>query len=156
MALSGAENMINRIFKNIDYLQFYRNSLEYQDKEGIEKYSSLSSDIYGCGLHLWYDTSSKESVANNIKGMCDVINENFDEFYEYLTDIEFRISQLINMHEMLYYYEQTHNKFFFEEFDKNMENIQSWLSEVNNYDWNMSLLDLKLKLSDYLDKEYVK
>lgn len=150
--LTEAEDMVDRIFQSIEYLQFYKIALENNDKQNIELYGMKSCDIMGCGLHLWYDTSYEDSMACDIRDTCEIIGVDFDKYYAYLTDIDSRISQLIDMHQMLEYYEQTQNKYFFDEFDIHMENVQLWLENVNDYDWSIPTFEVKYKLLTYIEE----
>ena len=152
IALNQAEDMINKIFNCIEYLKMYRHALKCNNKSDIEKYSIKSSDIYMCGLHLWYDTSYENSEARDIRDMCDVIGVDFEKFTSYLLDIDSKISLLSKMCDLLTYYEETKNNFFFTEFDAYMENIDSWLAIVEYQDFNISLFELEFELSNYLEK----
>lgn len=150
--LSDSEYMIDRIFDDIEYLRQYRLALEYNDSIMAEYYSSKACDIYMCGLHMWYNDDMDE-VTEIIK-MCDIAGVDFQKYESYLLDIDGRIPQLINMLEMLTYYEETKNQYFFDEFDMLMGNIDSWLADYNTYDWTMSPQDIIQDVTDYVNATY--
>ena len=101
---------------------------------------------------MWYNDDMDE-VTEIIK-MCDIAGVDFQKYESYLLDIDGRIPQLINMLEMLTYYEETKNQYFFDEFDMLMGNIDSWLADYNTYDWTMSPQDIIQDVTDYVNATY--
>lgn len=153
IALSEAENMVNRIYTCIDNLKGYRLALDSRNHEEIEYFNSLCSDIYGCGMHLYMNDYSDEGIMTgaNIKNLCEIIDCDYKKVESYFSAMEQEIITVTKTYEHLYNYQQTRHDYFLSEYEDYMENIELRKSNPDYYQYCITVYELKSLVSNYLN-----
>ena len=153
IALCEAEEMVNRIYRCIDNLKAYKCALLSGLDDEIEYYSSLCSDIYGCGMHLYiHELGEPETyISYDLMNLCKIISCNYEDVVSYMHYMDDEIRVVTQTYEHLHNYQMTGHSYFIEQYDKYMQNIEMRKNDTDYYKYCIKLSELKYLTNKYLE-----